>query len=42
MTFNFVMYVIKDVTKGFMGLNAARYVGGVKMQLIVTMSTGLV
>ena len=39
MTFNFIMYVIKDVTRGFMGMNAARYVGGVKMQWIVTMST---
>ena len=38
----FVMYFIKGVRRGILGLNAARCVGGVETQLIVTMSTGLV
>ena len=37
MTFHFVMYFIKDVTRGILGQNATRYAGIVKAQLIVTM-----
>ena len=39
MMFLFVLYDIKDAPRGTMGQNAAMNVDGVKIQLIVTMST---